>query len=69
MTAQHLAHAALVAGDTVRFTTLAAALADLLVQEAVPAFDRRLRRYAQPDLPVLDELGHLPCDTRAADIL
>jgi DNA replication protein DnaC len=67
--AQNLAHAALVAGFTVRFTTLAGALADLLVQESVPAFDRRLRRYTQPDLLVLDELGYLPCDSRAAEIL
>jgi DNA replication protein DnaC len=35
----------------------------------MPAFERRLRRYTSPDLIVLDELGYLPCDTRAADIL
>lgn len=35
----------------------------------MPAFERRLRRYTSPDLLVLDELGYLPCDTRAADIL
>jgi DNA replication protein DnaC len=69
MLAQNLGHAALVAGHTVRFTTLAAALADLLRQESVPAFERRLKRYLSPDLLILDELGYLPCDTRAADIL
>lgn len=69
MIAQNLAQAALAAGFTVRFSTLAAALADLLGQESVPAFERRLRRYANPDLLILDELGYLPCDTRAADIL
>jgi DNA replication protein DnaC len=53
----------------VRFATLATALADLLGQESVPAFDRRVRRYTRPDLLVLDELGYLPCDSRAADIL
>jgi DNA replication protein DnaC len=69
MIAQNLAQAALAAGFTVRFSTLAAALADLLGQESMPAFERRLRRYTNPDLLVLDELGYLPCDTRAADIL
>jgi DNA replication protein DnaC len=69
MIAQNLAQAALTAGFTVRFSTLAAALADLLGQESLPAFERRLRRYTSPDLLVLDELGYLPCDSRAADIL
>ena len=67
--ALNLAQAALAAGFTVRFSTLAAALADLLSQESMPAFERRLRRYTSPDLLVLDELGYLPCDSRAADIL
>ena len=67
--AQDLGVAALAAGYTVRFATLATALADLLGQESVPAFDRRVRRYTRPDLLILDELGYLPCDSRAADIL
>jgi DNA replication protein DnaC len=67
--AQHLAHTALAAGFTVRFATLATALADLLVQQSIPAFERRIRRYTRPDLLVLDELGYLPCDSRAADTL
>jgi DNA replication protein DnaC len=69
MLAQNLGHAALLAGHTVRFTTLAAALADLLQQESIPAFERRLKRYLRPRLLVLDELGYLPCDSRAADML
>lgn len=69
MLAQNIAHAALAAGFTVRFSTLAAALADLLGQESMPAFERRLRRYTSPAILVLDELGYLPCDSRAADIL
>src|SRR6266545_1489053 len=69
MLAQNLGHAALVAGHTVRFTTLAAALADLLQQESIPAFERRLKRYLRPRLLVLDELGYLPVDSRAADML
>ena len=69
MLAQNLGHAALLAGYTVRFTTLAAALADLLQQESIPAFERRLKRYLRPRLLCLDELGYLPCDSRAADML
>jgi hypothetical protein len=61
--------AALQQGRTVRFTTLAAALADLSRQESAPALERRLRRYTSVDLLVLDELGYLPCDGPSADLL
>jgi len=67
--AQNLALRALEQGYSVRFTTLAAALADLLKQESLPAVERRLRRYTSPDLLVLDEIGYLPCDARSADLL
>jgi DNA replication protein DnaC len=67
--AQLLAFDALQKGHTVRFCTLAAALADLLKQESLPAVERRLRRYTTPDLLVLDEIGYLPCDSRSADLL
>jgi DNA replication protein DnaC len=69
MLAKNLGHTALVAGHSVRFGTLAAVLADLLQQESIPAFERRMKRYVQPNLLILDELGYLPCDSRAADIL
>jgi DNA replication protein DnaC len=67
--AKHLGLSALAKGYSVRFTTLAAALADLLRFETVPAIERRLRRYTQPDLWVCDELGYIPCDSDAADLL
>ena len=68
--AQNLALAALARGYTVRFSTLAGALADLLKQESLPALERRLRRrYTSPDLLILDEIGYLPCDSRSADLL
>jgi DNA replication protein DnaC len=67
--AQNLGLAALERGYSVRFTTLAAALADLLKQESLPAFERRLRRYVHPDLLIIDELGYVPCDSRSADLL
>lgn len=66
---QNLGLAALAKGHTVRFSTLAAVLADLMRQESLPAFERRLKRYVQPDLLILDELGYLPCDSRSADVL
>jgi DNA replication protein DnaC len=67
--AKHLGLAALAAGHTVRFTTLAGTLADLLRYDTIPAIERRLRRYTAPDLLILDELGYVPCDADAADLL
>lgn len=69
MLAQNLGQAALEKGYTVRLTTLAAALSDLLKQESMPAFERRLRRHLRPDLLILDELGYVPCDSRSGDLL
>jgi DNA replication protein DnaC len=66
--AQHLGLRALERGMTVRFATLPAALADLLRQESLPATERRLRRYVSPDILILDELGYVPCDSRAVDL-
>jgi DNA replication protein DnaC len=66
--AQNLGLRALERGHTVLFSTLPAALADLLRQESLPATERRLRRYTWPDLLILDELGYVPCDSRAADL-
>jgi DNA replication protein DnaC len=67
--AQNLGQHALEKGYSVRLCTLPAALADLLRQESIPAVERRLKRYTQPELLILDELGYLPCDSRAADML
>lgn len=67
--AQNLALRAIERGHTVRFCTLAAMLADLLRQESLPATERRLKRYAAPDVLVLDEIGYLPQDNRSADLL
>ena len=69
MIAQNVGLAGLAAGYTVRFASLATALADLLNQESLPAFERRVRRYTDPEILILDELGYLPCDSRAADML
>lgn len=42
--AKALGHAALIQGYSVRFATLASALAELLRLESLPAFERRLKR-------------------------
>lgn len=67
--AQNLGLMALQRGYTVRFATLANALADLLKQESLPALERRLKCYTLPKLLILDEIGYLPCDNRSADLL
>ena len=67
--AQNLGLAAVQAGKSVRMLTLAAALTDLLKQESLPAIERRLRALQRFDVLILDEIGYLPCDTRAADML
>jgi DNA replication protein DnaC len=66
---QNLGLRALERGRTVRFSTLAQAVADLSRQESTPALERRLRRYTNVDLLILDELGYLPCDSRSADLI
>jgi DNA replication protein DnaC len=68
MLAQNTCTAALAAGMTVCFTDLAAALANLLKQESLPAVERRMTRYTNVDLLVCDELGYVPVDTRAVDL-
>jgi DNA replication protein DnaC len=69
MLSKCIGQAALEHGCTVRFSTLAAFLTDLLRQESAPALERRLRRYVVPDVLILDEVGYLPCDGKAADLL
>ncbi|MEK7122597.1 MAG: ATP-binding protein [Patescibacteria group bacterium] len=69
MLAQNLGLRAIQNGKTIVFSTLASVLHDLLRQESIPATERRLKRYTSPDVLILDELGYLPCDNRAADLL
>jgi DNA replication protein DnaC len=70
MLAQNLGFAALTRGYSVRFTSLAALLTDLLRRESLPALERCFRqRYLSPHILICDELGYLPCDNRSADLL
>jgi DNA replication protein DnaC len=67
--AQNLGLLALQRGCTVRFSTLADALAKLSRPDTLPAFERRLRHYTKPSLLIIDELGYIPADARGGDIL
>lgn len=67
--AKNLAHLALLAGHTARFTTASAMLNDLAAQDSAAALNRRLRHYCRPTLLVCDEIGYLSYDSRYADLL
>jgi DNA replication protein DnaC len=67
--AQNLGLLALQRGHTVRFATLADALARLSRPDSLPAFERKLCHYTKPSLLIIDELGYLPADARGGDIL
>jgi DNA replication protein DnaC len=67
--AQNIAHQALIAGHTVRFTTAGHLLSDLAALDSDTALRHRLRHYAQPSLLVIDEVGYLSYSTRHADLM
>lgn len=69
MLLRNLAHQALLHGHTVRFTTASDMLSDLAAQDSSAALRRRLRRYCQPALLCIDEVGYLSYDGRYADLL
>jgi DNA replication protein DnaC len=69
MIAQNLAHQAVLRGHTVRFITASEMLNDLAAQESASALARRLRRYCQPALLCVDEVGYLSYDCHHADLL
>jgi DNA replication protein DnaC len=69
MMAQNIAHAAVLAGHHVLFKTAAELLLDLGSQESARSLGRRLNYYATRGLFVIDEIGYLSYDARAADLL
>ena len=69
MLAKNIAHQAVLAGHSALFTTAADLLLDLNGQETARALERRLRHYTRPTLLVIDELGYLAYDARAADLI
>jgi DNA replication protein DnaC len=69
MIAKNVAHQAVLQGASVRCVTAADLLLDLEGQETSRALERRLRAYVKPRLMLIDELGYLAYDNRAADLL
>jgi DNA replication protein DnaC len=69
MIIKNLAHQALVHGHTVRFTTASDMLAELAAQDSSQSLARRLRRFCNPALLCVDEVGYLSYDNRYADLL
>jgi len=67
--AKNLTHRAVLAGHTARFTTASDMLHDLAAQDSDASLARRLRRYTQPNVLCIDELGYLAYDNRYADLL
>jgi len=64
MIAQNIAYQALLAGYAVRFTSASAMLNELAAQDSSRSLQRRLRRYVNPTLLVVDEVGYLSYDNR-----
>ena len=69
MIAQNIAHGAVLAGTHVLFTTAAQLLLDLGSQDSTRGLARRLTHYATRGLLLIDEIGYLSFDARAADLL
>jgi DNA replication protein DnaC len=69
MIARNVAHRALLAGHTVRFTTASGMLNDLASQDSASGLRRRLSRYVRPRLLAVDEVGYLSYGNRHADLL
>jgi DNA replication protein DnaC len=67
--AQALGHAACRRGHTVIFATAARVLADLAGGHADGSFEGRLRRWARPQILVMDDFGIRPFTATQADDL
>ena len=67
--ARNIAHQAVLAGHTVRFTSAGQMLNELAAQDGDNALRRRLALYARPRLLVIDEVGYLSYSNRHADLL
>ena len=64
--AKNVAYQAVMGGHTVRFVTASEMLNELASQDGASALQRRLKRYIQPQLLVIDELGYLSYGNRHA---
>jgi DNA replication protein DnaC len=69
MLAKNLAYHAVTHGYTARVTMASDMLHELASQDSTTSLTRRLKRFTQPDLLVIDEVGYLNDDNRYADLL
>lgn len=69
MLAKNIGHKALIAGKTVWFRPAAQILNELQTKETLRRSNLGAQRYGKPDLLIIDELGYLSYETRAADLL
>lgn len=69
MLAKNLAHRALLAGHSVRFTTASAMLNVLASEDSASGLRSRLTRFCRPSLLCIDEVGYLSYGNRHADLL
>jgi len=69
MIAKNLAQQSAMCCFSVLYTTASAMVIDLGAQENKSSLQRRLRYYESRDLLVLDEIGYLAFDNRAADFV
>lgn len=69
MLAKNLTHHAVLQGHVARFVSASDMLHDLAAQDSDASLARRLRRYTQPAVLCIDELGYLAYDNRYADLL
>lgn len=69
MIACNLVHNAVMAGYTSAFVTASSLVLDLGQQESARALQSRIRKYVNPNLLIIDELGYLSFDARASDLL
>lgn len=67
--ARNIAHQAVLAGHTVRFTSASHMLNELAAQDGDNALRRRLALFSRPRLLVIDEVGYLSYSNRHADLL
>lgn len=67
--AMNVAHQALVQGHTVLFASAGQMLGELAALDSDSTLRRRLRRYVQPAVLVIDEVGYLSYSNRHADLL
>jgi DNA replication protein DnaC len=69
MIAQNLVHQSILRGHTARFINASALLNDLAAQETGQALSRCLRRYFEPQVLAIDEVGYLASCAKHADLL